>query len=602
MTRTSCRITGIEIENFKNVKYGSLKLYSGDKGEDQSSILGLYGQNGSGKTALLDGLVLLKYALTGNPIPSHWSGLINLGAKEARFHFTFSIRNDHEKYRVYYSFSLKREKKEPLGNMNIPPFETQRLWASDSHGLRPVICKESLSLSYRGMDMGEEESMEEGAPLKDSPQLTLHEDALKEDTLRGDPLLEGFEEKDSPGKDSQRKDAQGKELYLRKEKILDTDSAEVFLPRAKYRTLVGPSKTVQEQLLLEKALSARESRSFLFSPVLLQTISKRIQPKMEDGRSDQRVRTAGIWWRAILAMVRFGNLELFIFDARHRDAISIIQPIHQENLLDAPMDGLGGGQAAGLISIPFDAPGLVPNSALEGVKKALSSINTVLPTLIPGMTLEFEELGSQRMMDGQVGTNILLMARRDNLLIPLKDESQGNRKIISILQLLIMVYNEPSVTVAIDELDAGIFEYLLGEILQIISRHGYGQLIFTSHNLRPLEVLDPRFVAFSTTNPSNCYIRFRIPKNAKNLRAFYYRNILLGGQAEELYRSTNNPEIDLALKAAGKRLSSGWTKDADGLFSSDLPDMLKENALKDDALKEDAPFSSDPSKGADDEA
>lgn len=598
MTRTSCRITGIEIENFKNVKYGSLKLYSGDKGEDRSSILGLYGQNGSGKTALLDGLVLLKYALTGNPIPSHWSGLINLGAQEARFHFTFSIRNDYEKYRVYYRFSLRRAKKEPLGNMNIPPFETQRQSASDSHGLRPVICKESLSLSYRGMDVGGEESLEEGAPLEDSAQeLTLHEDALKEDALRGDPLLEGFEEKDSPGKDSQRKDALGKELYLRKEKILDTDSAEVFLPRAKYRTLVGPAKTVQEQLLLEKALSARESRSFLFSPVLLQTISKRIKPKMEDGRSDQRMRTAGIWWRAILAMVRFGNLELFIFDARHRDAISIIQPIRQDDLLDTSADGLGEGPAVGLISIPFDAPGLVPNSALDGVKKALSSINTVLPTLIPDMTLEFEELGSQRMMDGQVGTNILLMARRDSLLIPLKDESQGNRKIISILQLLIMVYNEPSVTVAIDELDAGIFEYLLGEILQIISRHGYGQLIFTSHNLRPLEVLDPRFVAFSTTNPTNCYIRFRIPKNAKNLRAFYYRNILLGGQAEELYRSTNNPEIDLALKAAGKRLSSGWGKEEDRLFSSDLPDMLKE-----DALKEDVPSSSDPSRGADDEA
>ncbi len=62
----------------------------------------------------------------------------------------------------------------------------------------------------------------------------------------------------------------------------------------------------------------------------------------------------------------------------------------------------------------------------------------------------------------------------------------GIKKIVSILQLLIVVYNNPSITVAIDELDSGIFESLLGELLNIISEKGKGQLIFTSHNLRPL--------------------------------------------------------------------------------------------------------------------
>ena len=46
------------------------------------------------------------------------------------------------------------------------------------------------------------------------------------------------------------------------------------------------------------------------------------------------------------------------------------------------------------------------------------------------------------------------------------------RKIISVLGLLISVYNRKSITVAIDELDSGIFEYLLGEILRIISEKG----------------------------------------------------------------------------------------------------------------------------------
>ena len=123
---------------------------------------------------------------------------------------------------------------------------------------------------------------------------------------------------------------------------------------------------------------------------------------------------------------------------------------------------------------------------------------------------------------------------------------------MSILQLLIMVYNDAFVTVAIDELDSGIFEYLLGELLRIISEKGKGQLIFTSHNLRPLETIDKGFVAFTTTNPENRYIRMTNVKENNNLRDFYYRDIVLGEQSELLYNATNNFEIALAFREAGE--------------------------------------------------
>lgn len=125
-------------------------------------------------------------------------------------------------------------------------------------------------------------------------------------------------------------------------------------------------------------------------------------------------------------------------------------------------------------------------------------------------------------------------------------------KIISILQLLIVLYNNSSITVAIDELDSGAFEYLLGEMLKIISEKGKGQLIFTSHNLRPLETLDKGFIAFTTTNQNNRYIRFTNVKTNNNLRDFYYRTIILGGQTEDIYKETNNIQIALALKEATK--------------------------------------------------
>lgn len=158
--------------------------------------------------------------------------------------------------------------------------------------------------------------------------------------------------------------------------------------------------------------------------------------------------------------------------------------------------------------------------------------------------------------DGKISKQIQLMSLKNNKEIPFRYESEGIKKIVSILQLLIVVYNNPSITVAVDELDGGVFEYLLGEILSIISEKGKGQLIFTSHNLRPLETIDKGFIAFTTTNPYNRYIRLTNVKGTNNLRDFYYRDIVLGEQSEQVYNPTNNYEIALAFREAGEALGS----------------------------------------------
>ena len=158
--------------------------------------------------------------------------------------------------------------------------------------------------------------------------------------------------------------------------------------------------------------------------------------------------------------------------------------------------------------------------------------------------------------DGKVGKQIQLMSLKNSKEIPFRYESEGIKKIVSILQLLIVVYNNPSITVAIDELDGGVFEYLLGELLNIISEKGEGQLIFTSHNLRPLETIDKGFIAFTTTNPDKRYIRMTNVKGTNNLRDFYYRDIVLGEQNEQVYNATNNYEIALAFREAGEAFGS----------------------------------------------
>lgn len=178
-------------------------------------------------------------------------------------------------------------------------------------------------------------------------------------------------------------------------------------------------------------------------------------------------------------------------------------------------------------------------------------MNVVLKQLVPGLTISVKDIGLQLFSNGAPGYRIQLMSNKNSKEIPLQYESEDIKKLISILQLLIVIYNKPSMTVAIDELDSGVFEYLLGEVLRIIAEKGKGQLIFTFHNLRPLETLDKSFIAFTTTNPQNRYIRMSNVKTTNNLRDFYYRDIVLGEQSEPVYEPTNNSEIAMAFKEAG---------------------------------------------------
>ena len=211
-----------------------------------------------------------------------------------------------------------------------------------------------------------------------------------------------------------------------------------------------------------------------------------------------------------------------------------------------------GKASIGSLMLNLNGSSLIPQDALDVVKKVINNMNVVLTQLVPGLTIGVKDLGTELFPNGSVGAKIQLMSHKNTKEIPLQYESEGIKKIISILQLLIVIYNKSSITVAVDEFDSGVFEYLLGELLRIISEKGKGQLIFTSHNLRPLETLDRGFIAFTTTNPEHRYIRMVNLKTNNNLRDFYYRDIVLGEQSEPAYEKTNNSEIAFAFREAGE--------------------------------------------------
>jgi hypothetical protein len=195
-------------------------------------------------------------------------------------------------------------------------------------------------------------------------------------------------------------------------------------------------------------------------------------------------------------------------------------------------------------------PSVQPLSVYDFVKKSVHALNHVLSVLIPDMQLYIKEYGGQVTADGRDGMRFEILSVRGETRIPLKCESEGIKKLISILNILIAMYNHPSVLVAVDEFDAGGYEYLLGEILRVLEENGRGQLLFTSHNLRPLEMIDRRALVFTTTNPENRYIRLAGVKG--NLRDGYIRSIHVGGQKEELYGYANPLEIARAFRLAGK--------------------------------------------------
>lgn len=466
MKNAVVRIKSIEINEFKNVKHGYLDLENTRK-PYRASILGLYGQNGSGKTALIDALSLLKIALSGQQVPAKLADFINVDAEYAKLKFEFKVSNTDTDacYTAIYEFCLRKALDDTDHNIGDNSTSVEKIKAE--------IFDEVLSYSYE---------------------------------------CTGTKKKLQP--------------------IIDTADGEVFGPRTKYDALVGNSRDIETDLLVSKKLVATTSRAFIFSKELLTVIRNKCKDEIHKF--------------LIESLVSFGNFGLFVINTANSGLISMNALPLAFKYEEKSMSAIGN------LMISLEKPTVIPQEAYSVVKKVVADMNVVLCQIVPGLTIDVRDLGIQLLKNGKVAAKIQLVSHKNSKEIPLQYESEGIKKIISILQLLIVVYNKPSITVAIDELDSGVFEYLLGELLRIISENGKGQLIFTSHNLRPLETLDRGFVAFTTTNPENRYIRLAYVKTNHNLRDFYYRDIMLGEQDEPVYETTNNFEIAFAFREAGE--------------------------------------------------
>ena len=137
---------------------------------------------------------------------------------------------------------------------------------------------------------------------------------------------------------------------------------------------------------------------------------------------------------------------------------------------------------------------VVPKEIFPYVKSTIEQINIVMRSLVPDIRIEIYNAFEKLTEKGKDGIQFEVITIRGEARIPLLYESAGIKKLISICSNLVACYNRESYCLVVDELDSGIYEYLLGECLEVMQEKAKGQLIFTSHNLRPLEVLQNEFL------------------------------------------------------------------------------------------------------------
>lgn len=159
------------------------------------------------------------------------------------------------------------------------------------------------------------------------------------------------------------------------------------------------------------------------------------------------------------------------------------------------------------------------------LEDTVKEINSIFSTIIPNSKLSTERKVDR--LEGEelkIGVNIYV--EKDGRKLLLDQESTGIIKLVSLLSIILYYIKDKEAIVAIDEFDIHIFEYLLALFLEKISLHAKGQLIFTAHNLLPMEKLDKESIIISTKDEEKGvkYVYLKGASLTTNLRQKYLRS------------------------------------------------------------------------------
>lgn len=465
------RINYIELNNFQNVAYGRIempKTQSGEPFSRRADIAGIYGQNGSGKTAVINALKYVQSLMCGDALEKDAAQRIMNGKDEASVTIAMSLDGEMLRSKAYYTFRMKRAK----GNTAILSGEILKL----AHECGGKCTRKAVYMEY---------TPECEMPFV--PRRRYDEFVRK---------LDGCNSHDSD---------------------------------------VNHSYSPELEIELARRMAVKENKSFIFGGDMREIFLKCIR--------DENTLT-------IFRMAHYALSNIVILDYA-----GIVTSDVQYVTFHMWKEYEDSSRLHQMNFMNLGAPRLMEEDQYAQFSKSFETMNIVLDKLVPGLKVDMVDLGSELNEEGKRCKRVEFVSVRDGAKIPMRYESAGIVKIVSMLQMLIEAYSNPGVFLAIDELDSCVHEYLLGELLSVM-QEGKGQLLFTAHNLRPLEVLGKDSVVFSTSNPENRYVRFINIKPTNNLRDSYIRAINLGGQAEELYSPTDTVDIRRAFARAGKAVTT----------------------------------------------
>ena len=497
------RIRKITLTDFRNIKYSEVDIPNGKMEEylaEIPSILGLYGQNGSGKTSLLMAIGALKNALSGSEFlfPA-FSSCVRSGCDHARLEFEFSAYNEKgTHFDIYYGFSLSNYEGDKTNEEPVAGDDDEL-----SKALGSIL---SGNLKSRTMDL-----------LRPKDRRIIISDELLQ-----------------CGGESKSGKKQNKQIVIDTSEKACAISAKAFGNKTKYKQLTeNCSEEIHENLIKWKIEANIKSKSFIFSEKVVNNLIRG---------------SSVISYKLVLAaMSEYAKNYVFVIgtDEAAYNSIKAFLPF------SIWLNGENG--AVGLtLPLLLGDHCQVQDEIFEMVLYAIKMTSNIIAKIVPNLIIEVMDIGKTVSDNGREVHLFDLVSNRNGIRIPLSYESDGIRRIISFLTLMIAVYNNPSVTVAIDEIDSGIFEYMLGELLTVLGDSAKGQLIFTSHNLRPLEVLPPKYLLFTTVNPERRFAKLEGISGNNNLRDCYFRTIDLGVGKDAFYDATDTFSIEQALFEAGQ--------------------------------------------------
>lgn len=450
------RLVELELTHVRNVEHGVVTF---DDLESGGSLTGLYGQNGSGKTTVIDVIGALDLLMSGEPLPASYADLIDVATGTATIRALIRI-NDNSY--IEYAVDLRRD---------------------DTKDATVHVTDETLRMGGDRRRMGR--------------VLLSHTTGPKGHARTPEYLWRGL--RTIPGVND--------DLLRTEDRAYLNRTSFVFSPKAAYD---DSHELVLSWLSDEAANTGMSAKANAYAKQRLKPLAEAIERLHAWACHDVLIATTG---RGATAAYRYVPLSL-------ETGREIMFDLIGRNLCRAPV--------------------------AEAVRKTVRMLDDVMQALIPGLRVELRETPAESAEDGTPQVRLEMFSIRGERTIPFRCESEGVIRLAGLVSFLVRAFNEPDALVAIDEIDAGVFELLLGDMMSQMRDGMEGQLVFTAHDLRAVELLPAKCIRLTTTDPDDRFMTFPRLTGTDNPR----RHLLGAGIAGWEFKGVYDAPLPYAFSGA----------------------------------------------------